>query len=143
MNSSRIGIGALVIALGAYAGPGFADAGQTASTATHHEKTTATQHHDTKMGSHSASMKDRTVAGEVKAIDAKALTLANGEQFRIGNSTRFMNGDKKISLQDVKQGERVRASYEPRGKLAYAVRVDVVSMKGASKSSQTKNGQGR
>jgi hypothetical protein len=137
MTVSHIGLGALVLASALYATAGQADTGKAGSPESQRSETHAAHQRAqmNKSSSRSGHMKERTASGEVKSIDTKALTLASGEQLRLGPKTEFMNGSKKVSRQEVKEGERVRASYQPRGKLAYADRIEIVSNASMHRSS--------
>ena len=70
---------------------------------------------------------ERSVSGKVTSIDDKALTVNDDEQVRLTDQTEFLRGDKSTTRADIKPGERVRAAYHARGKLAYATRVWVRS----------------
>jgi hypothetical protein len=80
-----------------------------------------------KMGAGHVGAMERTATGEVKGIDSKALTFANGEQFRLSNDTVFNKDGQKVSQQDIKAGDQVKATYEARNKLAYATQIEVTS----------------
>ena len=125
MSFVRIGCGALVAAASLYTLTGQAAAGESARQESGHAS------HMSK-SSHSTS-RDRTASGDVKSVDSKALTLGNGEQFRLTHDTKILRDGRNASLQDVKPGEQVRASYEPRGKLAYADRIEILSTKHTKK----------
>ncbi len=104
MRSLRhIGVAALIAAASLYAGTGLA----------------ADTHH-------AGAKPARTSSGAVKSIDSRELTLSDGEQFRFTSGTQFLRNGQKVSRQDVKQGEHVKASYQPRGKLAYAKQIEIL-----------------
>jgi len=128
MSSVRVGFGALVAAASLYALTGQAAAGEPAGQESGHAS------HMTKSSKSSSSTSgERTASGNVKSIDSKALTLNNGEQVRLTHDTKFLRDGQTASLQDVKPGEQVRASYEPRGKVAYADRIEILSNKHTKK----------
>ncbi len=99
----HIGLAALIAAASLYAG--------TAQAANTH---------------HARADSERTSSGAVKSIDSKELTFRDGEQFRFTKGTQFLRNGQKVSRQDVKEGERVKASYQPRGKLAYAKQIEIL-----------------
>ena len=117
MNLIHVGLGSIIAAATLYAGETYAIDSQSASAMTH------------KASASSSSSRNaaRSATGDVKAIDAKALTLSNGEQFRLTNETEFDRNGQKITRNEVKPGEKVKAAYEARGNLAYAERVDITS----------------
>ncbi len=137
MSFSRLGLGAVFVAASLYATAAHAAANQPGASGMQQKSSTS-------KSSASSPAKPRWASGDVKAIDSRALTLNNGEQLRLTDETRFEQGGKKISRDAVKPGERVKASYQARGKLAYADRVDIMSAKsaGTSKSSSTQQGTG-
>jgi Cu/Ag efflux protein CusF len=53
--------------------------------------------------------------GSVKSVDvtAKQLTLSDGEQLKVQSSTKIAKDGRQASLEDVKQGDDVRASFSP------------------------------
>ncbi len=138
MSFTRLGLGALIAAASLYATTAGAASSQSGAGAMQHKSTAS------KTSSHPQA-KPRWATGNVKAIDAKAMTLGNGEQLRLTPKTRFEQGGKTISRNAVKPGERVKASYRARGKLAYADRVDITSTASAgsaAKSSPSQQGTG-
>jgi hypothetical protein len=82
----------------------------------------------------SAQAKPHWASREVKAIDAKALTLSNNEQFRLTDMTQFEKDGKTASRDDVKPGDTVKMAYDARGKLAYADRIDITTKEGTARS---------
>ncbi len=69
--------------------------------------------------------KKHEVSGQVKSIGKQALTLSNGEQVRLTDQTKFLRNGQPISRDQIKPGEQVRAAFEPRGGLAYAITIEV------------------
>lgn len=140
MTLGRAGFVALVAAASLYA-VGARAAGSES------QESQGQQGGSAKQGS-SGQAKEKSASGKVSAIDSKALTLDNGEQFRITDQTQFLREGQKVSRNEVKQGEQVRAAYEARGPLAYATRVDVQagsegkSSKDQSKSKSTEQSKG-
>ncbi len=133
MSFARLGLGALIAAASLYATAAHAAGSQSGTSGA--EQTSASN-----KSSAPAHAKPRWASGDVKAIDAKALTLNNGEQLRLTKKTRFEEGGKSVSRDAVKPGERVKASYQARGKLAYADHVDIMSA-GAKKAMKSSSGQ--
>ncbi len=125
MSFARPGLGALIAAASLYA---------TAAHAADVKSGASMSPSSDTQGASSAHAKPHWASGDVKSIDEKALTLTNGEQVRLTSSTRFEQAGKKVSLDQVKPGEKVKAAYQARGKLAYADRVDISSNPGASTS---------
>ena len=134
MSLTRLGLGALIAAASLYASG--AHAADTKSGASGMSQ----KSNGGKNGT-SAQAKPYKASGEVKAIDAKALTLNNGEQFRLTDQTRFEKSGKKVSRDDVKPGEAVNIAYDAREKLAYADRVDISSKGGSAKSMNSPSSQ--
>jgi len=117
MTLTKVGLGVLVAAASLF--------GARAS-ATSNSQQSPNAQHATEQASAKGAPKQRSTSGDVKSIDAKALTLSNDEQFRLTGSTQFDRNGHAVHWKDVKPGDHVKASYEPRGKLAYADRIDIV-----------------
>ncbi len=132
MKLARAGLGALLATAALYATGASAAVGAKQPSKAQQSSSTKAAH----------SSKPRTASGDVKAIDGKALTFSDGEQFRLTKSTQFDRAGKGIRWKDVKPGEHVKASYEPRGNLAYADRIDVVSSQKSGRSSAKQEGTG-
>jgi hypothetical protein len=84
-------------------------------------------------GTSTTAGKKHEVSGLVQSIGKKALTLSTGEQVRLTDQTQFLRNGQTISSSEIKRGEQVRASYEPRGGLAYATTIEVTEGGGQPK----------
>lgn len=103
MSFTRLGLGGLVVTASLHATTALAAASQ--STASGMQQKTTSSSNKAQ-----ARAKPRWASGDVQAIDAKALTLRNGEQLRLTMTTLFEQDGKTVSRDAVKPGERVKAS---------------------------------
>lgn len=83
----------------------------------------------------------KSVVGTVESLKGDTLTLRNKlnetHEFTLDDQTKFMRGGQKISRDDIKSGETVRAAFRTEGKKLHATEVKLEGGQGGSHASKS------